>query len=256
MVDRFFTSSYALILNVKGSVGFNPIFGSVNNLLLLHGALGSAEQLRGLKQDLGSKYEVYSLNFSGHGGRQNEKPFSINAFTGDVLEFMDSMKLNRTDIFGYSMGGYVALNLALMHPERVGKIVTYGTKFDWTPDSAANEVKMLDPEKIESKVPQFADYLKKIHAPLNWKAVLSNTAEMMIGLGNNPNLNPESLRAIKNPVLIGLGEKDNMVSRGESQKAHESLANGKLRLLEGFVHPIEKNDLKVLAGCIDEFLRT
>jgi pimeloyl-ACP methyl ester carboxylesterase len=51
------------------------------------------------------------------------------------------------------MGGYVALKTAVLHPGRIEAIVTLGTKFHWDPENASNEVRMLNPEKIEEKVP-------------------------------------------------------------------------------------------------------
>ena len=54
------------------------------------------------------------------------------------------------------MGGYVALQLANKHPKYVQKIITLGTKFAWDKETAAKEVKMLNPEKIEEKIPAFA----------------------------------------------------------------------------------------------------
>ena len=57
--------------------------------------------------------------------------------------------IGRSDITvspGHSMGGYVALKLALKRPELVDRIITLGTKFNWTPEVAAKEVKMLNPD--------------------------------------------------------------------------------------------------------------
>ena len=47
--------------------------------------------------------------------------------------------ITRADIFGYSMGGYVALHAARRHPERIGSIMTLGTKFAWDTPTAEKE---------------------------------------------------------------------------------------------------------------------
>src|SRR5689334_9363840 len=95
-------------------------------LLLLHGALGSEEQFSGLKQSLENNFRVFSLNFSGHGGRILPGKFSIDLFVNDVLEFIRMHSFERINIFGYSMGGYVALKLASHHPDSIERIMTLG----------------------------------------------------------------------------------------------------------------------------------
>ena len=125
-------------------------------LLLLHGALGDKRQLVPIKDYLSSVYDVHSLNFSGHGGESMPALFSIELFTENLMEYLEEYNLKNVKIFGYSMGGYVALNVARF-TQRIGCIITYGTKFHWTPDSAQHEIKKLDPEKIRQKVPVFTE---------------------------------------------------------------------------------------------------
>ena len=125
----------------------------MNPLLILHGALGSASQLDPVKSTFeGKGIVVHSLNFSGHGGASFQSNFGIEQFSSDTLQYLQHHQLQQVDIFGYSMGGYVALWLAKMHPDRVGRIVTLGTKFDWSEESAAKEVKKLNPEKIQKYI--------------------------------------------------------------------------------------------------------
>ncbi len=100
-------------------------------LLLLHGALGSKKQFSNLKPLLEEKFELFQLDFDGHGDGKDTKHFSIELFTENLRAFLFENELKAINIFGYSMGGYVALNLAIKHPELVNKIVTLGTKFDW-----------------------------------------------------------------------------------------------------------------------------
>jgi pimeloyl-ACP methyl ester carboxylesterase len=197
-----------------------------------------------------------TLNFSGHGGAPFSEGFGIEQFAKEVLRFMDEKGLEKADIFGYSMGGYVALNLARLHPERVGRIITLATKFDWTPEGVEREAKMLDPEKIEAKVPAFAAQLRERHAPNDWKLLLRKTADMMLDLGQRPLLTPDVLSKITHPCLICLGDNDLMVSLAETTQAAEALPNGRLHILEQTPHPFEKVDLDVLQHVILSFLLT
>lgn len=226
-------------------------------ILLLHGALGSKDQLVPLAKKLKDEFAfVHTLTFSGHGGKNlNERQFNIETFTNDVLLFLEHENIKQTDIFGFSMGGYVALNLALKHPEKVGKIFTLGTKLQWSPEIAAKEVKMLNAEKIEEKVPAFAKALEQRHAPLSWKEVLKNTADMMMSLGHGATIEADQFKEIKHPAIIGIGSEDNMVSVAESEAVAEILPNGQIRIYEGLKHPIEEIDVEVFHKEILQFVK-
>lgn len=226
-----------------------------NSLILLHGALGCSDQLKTIKQLLSKDYEVFDLNFSGHGGEDfGSGGFGIPTFTMELNNFMDERELEHSHFFGYSMGGYVALNLARKHPHKVRKIFTLGTKFGWNPETASREVKNLNPEKIEEKVPHFANHLQRSHAPNDWKQLMSATADMMLDLGRQPTLRTDDFLEIWNHVRIGIGSEDVMVSRMESEEVAGLLPNGELEVFEGFKHPIEQVDQEVLCKAIQNFI--
>ena len=84
----------------------------MKNILILHGAIGSKDQFELLKHQLVKKYNVHSINFSGHGGEVFKSKFNIAQFAEDVLNYLNSKNIESIDVFGYSMGGYVALYLA------------------------------------------------------------------------------------------------------------------------------------------------
>lgn len=222
----------------------------MQHLILLHGALGSAAQLENIKSQLQDSFEVHSFNFEGHGGRQSKNDFSIALFVQNTLDYMDENKIHQASFFGYSMGGYVALKFATLYPDRIQKIFTYGTKFDWTPESAAKETKMLVPEKIKEKVPGFASSLEKLHFPLDWEENMRKTASMMLNLGEKPELDEKVLQSITTNTTICVGSKDQMISIEESEKASLLLTNGELHIFENFEHPIEKVNIEVLIRLI------
>ncbi|MEP0264296.1 alpha/beta hydrolase [Dokdonia sp.] len=208
-------------------------------LLLLHGALGSKEQFNSLKEALSSDFEVHTLDFEGHGNRASSKDFSMAVFVGNVIDYLRAHTIEKVHIFGYSMGGYVALRLAHKHPGCIGKIITLGTKFAWNKETAAKEMKMLHPEKIEEKVPAFAKKLATVHSHNDWKEVMHKTAQMMHDLGNGKKITSQELTQIDHEVLIGIGSKDHMVSIQESRESAEALPNGKLEILDEVPHMID-----------------
>jgi len=226
------------------------------NLLLLHGALGTRDQLQAIQNHLSKHYAVYSFNFEGHGDAFSENEFSIKRFTQNLKEFISTKNLENVAVFGYSMGGYVALNYAVENSKKLAKVITLGTKFNWTNAFAEQEVKKLNPDAIEVKVPKFADYLKKIHSESSWKQVVAKTARMMKNLGNAPALTSAKLNTISIPVLITLGELDHMISLQESENMVAQLKTARLKVFKDFVHPIERIDAKRMADEIDRFIRS
>lgn len=220
---------------------------SLPKLLLLHGAIGAKDQLEPLKKLLSPIYEVFSMSFVGHGEREaTNESFSMKLFANDVLAFMHQNNIDHTNIFGYSMGGYVALYLAKYHPEKVNKIVTLGTKFNWNEQIAEKEVELLDAEKIEAKVPKFAAVLKERHSRSGWKNVLKKTVELLYDLGKDNTLKLNDFSEIKHEVKILLADADVMVSEKESEAVADELENGSFEYISNSQHPIEKVDLNEL----------
>src|SRR5690606_942962 len=99
--------------------------------LLLHGALGCKKQFEDLQKILSENPKIHALDFDGHGENHSDESFSMELFSKNILNFLNEKNIEKTDVFGYSMGGYAALCLAKKQPERLGKIMTLGTKFLW-----------------------------------------------------------------------------------------------------------------------------
>ncbi|AFL81920.1 putative hydrolase or acyltransferase of alpha/beta superfamily [Aequorivita sublithincola DSM 14238] len=225
-------------------------------ILLLHGALGSKEQFVSLREKLSFEREVFSLDFEGHGKSKSETNFSIELFAENAINFLRENKISKIDIFGYSMGGYVALYLVLKHPDLVGKIITLGTKFDWTPMFAECEIKLLNPEIMEVKVPAFVESLKQLHGTQNWKNVVLKTAKMMRDLGDNPTLKQTDFYKINNETLICLGELDTMSTQTESKNVAKLLPNGSFQEIKNLKHPIEIAPVDTIVAVVNNFMNT
>src|SRR5687768_3564024 len=221
-----------------------------DSILLLHGALGSKDQFASLIEKLKDEFDVHTFNFFGHGGNEFSDGFSIDGFIKETMNFIYSNHLESTNVFGYSMGGYVALKAAILYPLRFKKIITLGTKFNWTPETAAKETGRLIPEVIVEKIPKFADDLQKRHHPQDWKKLMNHTAAMIVALGNSDAIKDEDFSTIQNEVLICVGSEDNMVTLEESMAVVNHLPNGHLKVINGFKHPIEAVDQNVLAKII------
>ncbi len=224
-------------------------------LLLLHGALGAHDQFASLAPLFNGRFEIHSLDFEGHGSNPlPARPFRIEHFAENVREYLMCCNLDHVNIFGYSKGGYVALLLAKMHPHLVANIATLGTKFKWDKDIAAREIAFLDPQKIKTKVPQFAQILAARHAIAGWENVVERTREMMLDLGERGGIiSPQDLASLTQRVRIMLGDRDTTVTIDESIASYRALANGELQILPNTPHPFEKVSVTQLANSLSDF---
>lgn len=228
----------------------------MEHLIILHGAIGAADQLVGLAPYFNQEFEVHVLNFSGHGGvALPPNGFSISEFGKDVIDYMNDRGIASAHILGYSMGGYVGLYVARHYADRVVRVVTMATKFGWNEEIAAKEVLRLNAEKISAKVPAFAATLAARHMPNDWKEVLVLTAEMMLEMGRNNPLKMEDYNSIQQPVLLLLGDRDKMVTMEETLSVYRLLPNAQLGVLPGTPHPIEQVDIALLAHLAARFLK-
>ncbi|MES2544544.1 MAG: alpha/beta hydrolase [Bacteroidota bacterium] len=218
----------------------------MQKLLLLHGALGSSSNFSELEKMLELDFKVHTFTFEGHGERELPESLSIPKFAAEVIRFLDENAIDKISIFGYSMGGYVGLYLAKYFPERVQKLYTLATKLNWTKEGAIKESAMLNPELIKEKVPKYALALSQMHGE-NWKKLLTKTAEMMIDLGNQPQLTDEDFEKIEIPIRISVGDKDTMVTIEESLNAYRKLPNAQFHIMPNTSHPIERVDMGELA---------
>lgn len=227
----------------------------MKDIILLHGAIGAADQLEPLAGALEQKqFRVHRFSFSGHGHVPFGDRFGIGQFAEELEQIIREKGLEQPAVFGYSMGGYVALYLAKIKPALIGNMMTLGTKFSWSPEIAAKETGMLDAKTIAEKVPKFAAALKARHGN-SWEVLLQKTAEMMIGLGNDPVLKEADLGTIANPTWIGLADKDNMVSLEETRAAFKQLQQGSMYMLPNTKHPIETVNVALLSEIIRQYLK-
>jgi pimeloyl-ACP methyl ester carboxylesterase len=97
----------------------------------------------------------YAKSFGSWRAEYTAAGYSFDLFADDLLRFLNEHQIEKASFFGYSMGGYAAMVLALKHPERVDRIVTLGTKFDWNPISASKETQLLNVDLMEQKIPAF-----------------------------------------------------------------------------------------------------
>jgi pimeloyl-ACP methyl ester carboxylesterase len=224
-------------------------------LLLLHGALAHETQLRPLARELAAHYQVRHFSFSGHGGQPLlAADFTMRHFATEVTAFLDAQGWESAHVFGYSMGGYAALAAAVAAPARFRSITTLGTKLDWSPATAAQEVRFLDAGKMREKVPQLATQLEQQHAPTPLPTLLAATASLMRGLGDAPLLTPHNLAGLEVPVQVLVGELDKTAGVDASRRFTDFMPRATFEIIFNTPHPLEKTNPDLLVSRIARFV--
>jgi pimeloyl-ACP methyl ester carboxylesterase len=118
------------IVTDKGIVHYE-VDGRGKPLVFLHGWLGSWDVWRDTMRTISGlrQYKIYALDFWGFGdsAKKSASFFTISSYVFMVDQFMEIMGIAQAPVIGHSMGGTVAMNLALEHPSRVEKVIVIGS---------------------------------------------------------------------------------------------------------------------------------
>jgi pimeloyl-ACP methyl ester carboxylesterase len=192
---------------VNGLNMYYEIHGTGRPLVLLHGAYMTIDMFGELLPTLAETRRVIAVELQGHGHTADvDRPLSYEQMADDVAALLRHLEIEEADIFGYSMGGGVALQIAIRHPEVVRKLVPASTSY--TSDGMHPELL----EMILSIVPEaFAGspvdeaYLRTAPNPEDFPNLVAKLKRLLMEPFAWP---PEHLRAIEEPTLIVVGDSD------------------------------------------------
>ncbi len=159
-------------------------------------------------------FRVIGLDCRGHG--QSDKPhdeasYAVDIMAGDVVRLLDDVEVERAAYLGYSMGGRIGLELVLDHPDRISRAVLGGVGAAGAVDRAEQIARAFRiGEPTDDPVAQ-TFYRFASARPSNDLIAL---AACISGL--RPERNPERLARIRIPILIVVGDRDE-IARGASE---------------------------------------
>jgi pimeloyl-ACP methyl ester carboxylesterase len=155
---------------------------------------------------LAKTHKVYALELQGHGRTTDiDRPITYPNMADDVAAFMDAVRLEKADVFGYSMGSIVGLQLAVRHPAKVQKLALASVAYDvagWQPEFKAMIPQMTEQMLVGS--PLEKDYLKLAPNPNGFREL----ARKLIALEKEPMAWAKDVKALKLPVLIVTSDYD------------------------------------------------
>lgn len=193
---------------VNGLKMYYEIYGEGKPIVLIHGSyMTIGLNWSQLIPELTKSHKVIALELQGHGHTADiDRPVSYKAMADDVSGLLKHLKIDSADIVGYSLGGTVAFQLAIDHPEQVRKLVIISTVFKytgWQPE-VLEILKSMSPEFLDA-TPLKTEYEKVAPKPGNWRSFLTK----FIAFDKQDfDLGEDRIKGIKSPVLLIMGDND------------------------------------------------
>lgn len=220
--------------SVNGLRMYYEIEGAGRPLVLLHGGVCTIEVCLGkVRAPLAKTWKTIAIEQQGHGRTADiDRPLSYDQMAEDTAALLRKLKVRNADFFGYSMGGGIALRIALRHPDLVRKVVVFGTPYsnDGLIPGLMENFKTLKAEDIPR---QFRDaYAKTAPDPKQWPALVAKIKNLLL---EAKDLRPEELRSIKAPTLVMIGDAD-LVRPEHAVEMFRLLPHGQLAVLPASDH--------------------
>ena len=92
-------------------------------MMLIHGLFGNLDNLAGLRRQFSDDYQILSVDLPDHGKSPYSQHFSFEEYSKQCVELLASLEINQINIIGHSLGGKVAMQIALSHPDLVTQLV-------------------------------------------------------------------------------------------------------------------------------------
>jgi pimeloyl-ACP methyl ester carboxylesterase len=237
--------------SINGVEYYYEVHGQGEPLLLLHGGLGSIDMFAPMMlPTLSADREVIAVDLQGHGRTPlGDRPFSLQSMGEDMAVLAKRLGRERVDVVGYSMGGGVALRMAIQQPQSVRRLVIISAPYsddgfyaDMKPKQAAVSAQMAPMMKdtpmynsyaaVAPKIDDFPRLLDTVGAFMRGKYDWSAEVKMlkmpvMLVYGDSDMFRPEHI--VKFYQLLGGGLKDAGWQR-------EHMSQNRLAILPNITH--------------------
>jgi pimeloyl-ACP methyl ester carboxylesterase len=240
-------------------------------VLLLHGGNQSSHSWDLVSLHLADRYHVFALDQRGHGDSEwsPDLDYSISAMVADAAAFIADQRLHHPIVFGHSMGGRVALTMALEHPGIARALVIVDVGPEITEEGTktiqnfvVHNVEFDDLEVFLDNVVRYDPFRSREHITRTVKynmlrrvdgKYVSKVDHRRIPVRNR-DLTVDDCRAIDAPVLVLRGEHSNILAADAAERFVAALADGELRMVPSCGHNVHSGNTLGFLDAITPFL--
>lgn len=241
-------------------------------LIILHGFFASSRNWRQIARFLAENYCVYVLDLRNHGASPHHPVMDYPSMTADVLEFLDMLGLSQVSVLGHSMGGKVAMWLALNFPDKVNSLIVadiapvrYNHHFQGIIDSL--KAVPLDQMRSRKQVEEFlsdsipelsfrqfhTQNLHTVDGQLHWKIDLDFFADNALTIPAFPNTH--SVKPYQNRALFITGEDSNYVLPDHENAVMSLFPWAKIRSIKNAGHWLHVQQPQLFLDSVENYLR-
>jgi pimeloyl-ACP methyl ester carboxylesterase len=207
-----------------------------------------------LLERLPSDRPVIALDWLGHGGRPIPDALCIEEIGADLIAQMDARGVPAAHLFGFSVGGLLALWLAVHYPKRVLSVATLTAKFIYNEAAIAHATHLTSAERLLRSNPERVEALERMHAPQDWQELIRKVRNMFIAFAERPPLTPGEIAGITQPVLAFGALEDPLVPAAEVLELARLLPNATPALFPGSAHPLAQAPLDTIVRTLHRFI--
>jgi len=200
------TGQYA---DVNGINLYYETHGKGRPLILLHGGLGSGEMFGPVLPLLSERHQVIAVDLQGHGRTADiDRPLDIRLMAGDIAALIDHLGLATPDVVGYSLGGGVAFQTAVMYSAKVRRLVMVSANIRLAaiyPEMRAQQGQ-VNAAAVEfmKDTPMYQLYQRVAPRPEDFPRLLTKIGEAM----SKDFDFTEEVRSLKMPTLVMAADAD------------------------------------------------
>jgi pimeloyl-ACP methyl ester carboxylesterase len=203
------------------------VFGRGDPLVLLHGGFGSVEMFGPNVDALAAGRQVIGVDLQSHGrSPAAERPMRFETMADDVAALVRELGFAKVNVMGFSLGGGVALQTAIRHPDVVDRAILISTPFKhrgWYPEMSA-AMESMGPQLAEplKQTPMYEAYRQIAPNVENWPVLVTQLTDL---LGRDYDWSAE-IPDLEMPVMLVIGDADGVPPR-HAVEFFELLGGGK-----------------------------